>query len=141
MLVPVPSLLYCMPLSTGDHLTMLNVYHAWKSHNEDQQWSYEHFLNQRSLKSADSVRTQLVRRQHGTNVHSRSQQCGVSLLGARNGCCCSHLHYRLVRVRPATGTAEWQSRLAQRHAEGLLSYKWCIKNQHAGSMCATCLRY
>lgn len=45
----------------GDHLTLLNVYHAWKSHNEDQQWSYEHFLNNRSLKSADSVRTQLVR--------------------------------------------------------------------------------
>lgn len=44
----------------GDHLTMLNVYHAWKSHNEDSQWCYEHFLNYRSLKSADSVRTQLV---------------------------------------------------------------------------------
>jgi hypothetical protein len=40
---------------------MLNVYHAWKSHNEDSQWCYEHFLNFRSLKSADSVRTQLVR--------------------------------------------------------------------------------
>ncbi len=39
---------------------MLNVYHAWKSHNEDSQWCYEHFLNYRSLKSADSVRTQLV---------------------------------------------------------------------------------
>ncbi|KXZ56762.1 hypothetical protein GPECTOR_1g687 [Gonium pectorale] len=45
----------------GDHLTMLNVYHAWKSHNEDPNWCYEHFLNFRSLKSADSVRTQLVR--------------------------------------------------------------------------------
>ncbi|GFR40936.1 hypothetical protein Agub_g1596 [Astrephomene gubernaculifera] len=45
----------------GDHLTMLNVYHAWKSHNEDPNWCYEHFLNYRSLKSADSVRTQLVR--------------------------------------------------------------------------------
>ncbi|MEW5317289.1 MAG: hypothetical protein WDW38_008600 [Sanguina aurantia] len=45
----------------GDHLTMLNVYHAWKSHNEDPQWCYDHFLNARSLKSADSVRTQLVR--------------------------------------------------------------------------------
>lgn len=52
-------LLPALPM-TGDHLTLLNVYHAWKSHNEDQQWSYEHFLNQRSLKSADSVRTQLV---------------------------------------------------------------------------------
>ena len=39
---------------------MLNVYHAYKSHNEDPQWCYEHFLNFRSLKAADSVRTQLV---------------------------------------------------------------------------------
>ena len=45
---------------TGDHLTMLNVYHAWKSKQEDQNWAYDNFLNQRSLKSADSVRTQLV---------------------------------------------------------------------------------
>lgn len=41
---------------------MLNVYHAWKSHAEDPNWCYEHFLNFRSLKSADSVRTQLVSR-------------------------------------------------------------------------------
>lgn len=45
----------------GDHLTMLNVYHAWKSNGEDSQWSYDNFLNQRSLKAADSVRTQLAR--------------------------------------------------------------------------------
>jgi len=42
-------------------LTMLNVYHAYKSHGEDSQWCYENFLNMRALKSADSVRTQLVR--------------------------------------------------------------------------------
>lgn len=45
----------------GDHLTLLNVYHAFKSHNDDSTWCYEHFLNFRALKSADSVRTQLVR--------------------------------------------------------------------------------
>jgi len=45
----------------GDQLTMLNVYHAYKSHGEDSQWCYENFLNMRALKSADSVRTQLVR--------------------------------------------------------------------------------
>jgi hypothetical protein len=42
-------------------LTLLNVYHAWKSNGEDSQWSYDNFLNQRSLKAADSVRTQLAR--------------------------------------------------------------------------------
>jgi HrpA-like RNA helicase len=44
----------------GDHLTLLNVYHAYKSHNEDPQWCYDNFLNTRALKSADSVRQQLV---------------------------------------------------------------------------------
>jgi pre-mRNA-splicing factor ATP-dependent RNA helicase DHX15/PRP43 len=42
-------------------LTLLNVYHAWKSNGEDSQWSYDNFCNQRSLKAADSVRTQLAR--------------------------------------------------------------------------------
>ncbi|KAM7497177.1 hypothetical protein LguiA_021591 [Lonicera macranthoides] len=45
----------------GDHLTLLNVYHAYKQNNEDQSWCYENFVNQRALKSADSVRQQLAR--------------------------------------------------------------------------------
>jgi len=44
----------------GDHLTLLNVYHAFKQNNEASDWCYDHFLNQRSLKAADSVRSQLV---------------------------------------------------------------------------------
>ncbi|CAL0302375.1 unnamed protein product [Lupinus luteus] len=45
----------------GDHLTLLNVYHAYKQNNEDPSWCYENFINQRGLKSADNVRQQLVR--------------------------------------------------------------------------------
>lgn len=45
----------------GDHLTMLNVYHAFKQGHEDTQWCYENFINYRSLKSADNVRQQLSR--------------------------------------------------------------------------------
>lgn len=65
----------------GDHLTLLNVYHAFKqskflekchfkvptnshtifSGNEDPNWCYENFINYRSLKSADNVRQQLSR--------------------------------------------------------------------------------
>lgn len=48
----------------GDHLTMLNVYHAYRS-NEAQanpkQWCHDHFLSQRALQSADNVRSQLLR--------------------------------------------------------------------------------
>ncbi|GMH37686.1 hypothetical protein BSKO_05559 [Bryopsis sp. KO-2023] len=48
----------------GDHLTLLNVYHAWKTLPEDQDpkdWCYDNFLNYRCLKAADNVRSQLVR--------------------------------------------------------------------------------
>ncbi|GLT43098.1 hypothetical protein SLA2020_170700 [Shorea laevis] len=45
----------------GDHLTLLNVYHAYKSNNEDQSWCYENFINHRTLKAADNVRQQLMR--------------------------------------------------------------------------------
>lgn len=48
----------------GDHLTMLNVYHAFKTpeaHASPSQWCYDHFLSLRSLQSADNVRNQLQR--------------------------------------------------------------------------------
>ncbi|KAK7110190.1 hypothetical protein V1264_014108 [Littorina saxatilis] len=45
----------------GDHLTLLNVYHAFKQNHEDPQWCYDNFINYRSLKSADNVRQQLAR--------------------------------------------------------------------------------
>ena len=69
----------------GDHLTLLNVYHAFKQNMDDNQviklwsnlqllsicniklcfslsqWCYENFVNYRSMKSADNVRQQLSR--------------------------------------------------------------------------------
>ncbi|TGZ85008.1 P-loop containing nucleoside triphosphate hydrolase protein [Ascodesmis nigricans] len=48
----------------GDHLTLLNVYHAFKSPEAQEnpsQWCYDHFLSLRSLQSADNVRAQLSR--------------------------------------------------------------------------------
>jgi len=45
----------------GDHLTLLNVYHAFKQNQESMQWCYDNFINYRSLKSADNVRQQLSR--------------------------------------------------------------------------------
>merc|ERR1712059_160726 len=38
----------------GDHLTLLNVYHAFKQNMEDPQWCYDNFVNYRSLKSSDN---------------------------------------------------------------------------------------
>lgn len=45
----------------GDHLTLLNVYHAYKSNEGDKNWCWQNFLNARSLAQADNVRTQLKR--------------------------------------------------------------------------------
>mmetsp|Transcript_29829 Transcript_29829/g.114543 ORF Transcript_29829/g.114543 Transcript_29829/m.114543 type:complete len:702 (-) Transcript_29829:405-2510(-) len=45
----------------GDHGTLLNVYHSFKQHNEDQNWCFENYLNGRALRSADNVRSQLER--------------------------------------------------------------------------------
>lgn len=48
----------------GDHLTMLNVYHAFKGSDAQanvKQWCHDHFLSLRSLQSADNVRKQLLR--------------------------------------------------------------------------------
>ncbi|VDD87094.1 unnamed protein product [Enterobius vermicularis] len=45
----------------GDHLTLLNVYHAFKQNHEDVQWCYDNFVSYRALKNADNVRIQLAR--------------------------------------------------------------------------------
>ncbi|KAI1817616.1 P-loop containing nucleoside triphosphate hydrolase protein [Poronia punctata] len=49
----------------GDHLTMLNVYHAFKGiinrGDDPKTWCHQHYLSFRHLSSADNVRTQLKR--------------------------------------------------------------------------------
>ena len=48
----------------GDHLTLLNVYHAFKGDEalaNPRQWCHDHFLSLRALQSADNVRLQLKR--------------------------------------------------------------------------------
>lgn len=48
----------------GDHLTLLNVYHAFKgpaAQADARKWCHEHFLSLRALQSADNVRMQLKR--------------------------------------------------------------------------------
>jgi len=55
----------------GDHLTLLNVYHAYKQ-NEDPKWCYDNFINNRTMKSADSVRLQLSRIMKRFNLELKS---------------------------------------------------------------------
>lgn len=45
----------------GDHLSLLNAYHAYKESGDSKDWCYDNFINYRSMQSADSVRNQLDR--------------------------------------------------------------------------------
>src|ERR1700739_4496706 len=47
--------------SDGDHLTLLNAYHAYKQAGEGKDWCYDNFINYRSMQSAENVREQLSR--------------------------------------------------------------------------------
>ena len=50
--------------SDGDHLTLMNVFHAfkqWQQTGDERDNCYNNWLNYRSLKSAESVRDQLAR--------------------------------------------------------------------------------
>ena len=38
--------------SEGDHLTLLNVYEAWKKNNCSTVWCKENFIDERSMKKA-----------------------------------------------------------------------------------------
>uniref|UniRef100_A0AAQ5ZKW4 ATP-dependent RNA helicase DHX15 n=1 Tax=Amphiprion ocellaris TaxID=80972 RepID=A0AAQ5ZKW4_AMPOC len=58
----------------GDHLTLLNVYHAFKQNHESNQWCYDNFVNYRSLMSADNVRQQLSRIMDRFNLPRRSTE-------------------------------------------------------------------
>ncbi len=44
----------------GDHLTLLNVYNGWKHSKFSSPWCFENFIQARSMKRAQDVRSQLV---------------------------------------------------------------------------------
>ncbi|KAI8990328.1 P-loop containing nucleoside triphosphate hydrolase protein [Pilobolus umbonatus] len=45
---------------TGDHMTMLNVWNAWRSHDKSRNWCRSYFINSKVLETAASVRAQLM---------------------------------------------------------------------------------
>ncbi|XP_067836796.1 putative pre-mRNA-splicing factor ATP-dependent RNA helicase DHX32 [Heptranchias perlo] len=44
----------------GDHFTLINVYNAFKQHNEDETWCLKNYLSCSALKLADVVRYELL---------------------------------------------------------------------------------
>ncbi|GCC34308.1 hypothetical protein chiPu_0012781 [Chiloscyllium punctatum] len=44
----------------GDHFTLINVYNAFKQHNEDETWCLKNYLSYSALKLADVIRYELL---------------------------------------------------------------------------------
>jgi pre-mRNA-splicing factor ATP-dependent RNA helicase DHX15/PRP43 len=62
----------------GDHLTLLNVYHAYKSAGMDSNWAWNNFVSDRALRSADNVRQQLQRLMQKANLPLESNDFNSS---------------------------------------------------------------
>lgn len=56
----------------GDHLTLLNVYSAWRYHGMSEDWSRANFINQKELERAYDIRNQLLALMHlhGVEINS-----------------------------------------------------------------------
>lgn len=69
----------------GDHLTLLNVYIAWKQGRMSDPWCFENFIQPRSMKRAEDVRKQLVQilERHRLRVVS----CGRDTVRVRQALC------------------------------------------------------
>jgi pre-mRNA-splicing factor ATP-dependent RNA helicase DHX38/PRP16 len=44
-------------VSESDHLTLLNVYNQWKSHDYSAEWCNKHFVHVKSLRKVREVRS------------------------------------------------------------------------------------
>ncbi|KAI9693507.1 MAG: DEAH-box ATP-dependent RNA helicase prp22 [Bogoriella megaspora] len=69
----------------GDHLTLLNVYNAWKHSRFSVPWCYENFIQPRSMKRAQDVREQLlgIMQRHRHEIAS----CGRDTQKVRKALC------------------------------------------------------
>ena len=61
-----------LSLSQGDHLTLLNVFDAWKRNEMAVEWSQQNFVQQKELERALDIRNQLlnIMESHGVPVVS-----------------------------------------------------------------------
>ncbi|KAL2419449.1 Pre-mRNA-splicing factor ATP-dependent RNA helicase prp22 [Exophiala dermatitidis] len=69
----------------GDHLTLLNVYNAWKQSRYSDAWCFENFIQKRQIARARDVRQQLV------NIMQRYKHpivsCGRNTIKVRQALC------------------------------------------------------
>ncbi|XP_013403823.1 putative ATP-dependent RNA helicase DHX33 [Lingula anatina] len=71
--------------SEGDHLTLLNVYRAYKGVKGDKQWCQENFINARNMQTASQIRKQL--REICVHLQLPFKSCGQNT-GVIRKCLC-----------------------------------------------------
>lgn len=59
---------------SGDHVTLLNVFEAWREANYSKDWCHDHFMNIRQLKLAKSIRSQLRDIVDRQSLHDKDAQ-------------------------------------------------------------------
>jgi ATP-dependent RNA helicase DHX8/PRP22 len=69
----------------GDHLTLLNVYNAWKKSNFNNAWCFENFIQARQIRRAQDVRQQLLGIMQ--RYHHRIVSCGRNSTKVRQALC------------------------------------------------------
>lgn len=86
---------------TGDHLTMLNVYNAWKQNGYSTPWCFENFIQARSMRRARDVRTQMLKimERYGHKVAS----CGHDTDCIRRALCAGFFRNAARREEGADG--------------------------------------
>lgn len=58
----------------GDHVSMLNIWRAWRERGKNPQWCSRHFLNHQSLLKAEEIRQQLE--SHARRLGIPLESCG-----------------------------------------------------------------
>ncbi|KAL4913940.1 P-loop containing nucleoside triphosphate hydrolase protein [Aspergillus aurantiobrunneus] len=69
----------------GDHLTLLNVYNAWKKSGFNNAWCFENFIQARQIRRAQDVRQQLLGIMQ--RYHHKIVSCGRNTTKVRQALC------------------------------------------------------
>jgi pre-mRNA-splicing factor ATP-dependent RNA helicase DHX38/PRP16 len=80
----------------SDHLTLLNVFQQWKSHNFSDRWCTEHYLHSKSLRRAKEIRQQLLDIMKFQKITPMS--CGTDWDVIRK-CICSGYYHQAAKVK------------------------------------------
>ncbi|KAF9091707.1 DEAH-box ATP-dependent RNA helicase prp43 [Mortierella sp. AD031] len=120
----------------SDHLSLLNVYHAYKTSGEDQKWCYDNFCNYRTLKSADNVRTQLKRYMERADLDLVSlpfdeRERGPYYTGIRQALCAGYFMQVAHQERSGNYLTVKDNQVVRLHPSSCLAHaaEWVIYNE------------